>query len=84
MQLCGMTTVVSMSKRGTITLPPGMRKKLCLDRMENPLLIIQEENGRIVLEPATAVPLRDLPADRIHTWIAEDEQALNTFLGDKV
>lgn len=73
LQHCSKMKVLPVSKRGTITLPPTMRKKMGLDRMENPLMIVKEEGGRLIMEPAAAMPVRDLPESVIRGWIEEDE-----------
>ena len=70
----GMSQILPVSKRGTITLPPAYRRKLGLDRMENPLVIAEERNGKLILEIATAVPVRDIPERTIRGWIEEDEK----------
>lgn len=75
MQHCSMTTLV-MTKRGGVTLPPAMRKRMGLDRVENPLLIAEERDGGIFLQPATALPVRDLTARQIRSWIKEDEAGM--------
>jgi len=75
MQYSCMKKVLPVSKRGTITLPPEFRRKLGLDRVESPLVLAEESDGKLVLEPATAQPLRDLPTATLHQWIAEDEAA---------
>jgi len=73
MQHCGMQKIIPISKRGTITLPPSFRKKLGLDRLENPLMIVEERQGRLVMEVAAAVPMREFSDRAIRQWIAEDE-----------
>jgi len=83
MQLCCMAVVLPVSKRGSITLPPELRKKLGIDQIENPMLMIDEKDGLLVLEPATAVPLRDIPESKIRKWISEDEQAFDSFVKKK-
>lgn len=72
---CCMPQVLPVSKRGTITLPPAYRRKLGLDRMENPLVLAEEKDGKLVLEVATAMPVRDIPESTIRSWIEEDEKA---------
>jgi len=74
-----MTAVVSISKRGTITLPPAIRKKLSLDKVKNPMMLVEERDGRIILEPAVTLPLRDIPKETIDSWVAEDEAAMEAF-----
>jgi bifunctional DNA-binding transcriptional regulator/antitoxin component of YhaV-PrlF toxin-antitoxin module len=75
MQHSRMSQVLPVSKRGTITLPPAYRRKLGLDRMKNPLVLAEEKNGKLVLEVATAVPVRDIPGSTIRGWIDEDDKA---------
>ena len=73
MQYCGMTKVVPISKRGTITLPPPFRKRMRLDELDNPLMLVEEKDGKLIMELATAVPVRDIPKETIQDWIKEDE-----------
>ncbi len=68
-----MKQVVPISKRGTITLPPAYRKKLGIDRVENPLMLVEERDGKLTLELAAAMPVRDIPIQTLNSWIAEDE-----------
>lgn len=68
-----MKQVVPVSKRGTITLPPLYRKRLGIDQLENPLMLVEEHDGKLTLELATAIPVRDIPTKTIQNWIAEDE-----------
>jgi len=75
LQYCGMTTL-TLNKRGGITLPPAIRRRMGLDRLENPLLVVEERDGGVFLHPATALPVRDIPAETIHAWIREDETAM--------
>ena len=70
-----MAHVLTVSKRGTITLPPVFRRELGLDSMENPLVLVEEKDGKLILEVAAAVPLRDIPESTIRNWIVEDEAA---------
>ena len=74
-----MTMVIPMSKRGTVTLPPALRRKFGLDRMDNPLVIIEERDGELILRPAAAVPVRDLPKSVIDGWITDDEAGMREF-----
>lgn len=83
MQYCSMSAVLSVSKRGTVTLPPEYRRKLGLDKLPNPLVIIEEKDGKLTLEPAAAVPVRDIPARTIREWIADDEAAMAAFKKSK-
>jgi len=79
MQHCGMTTTLPMSKRGSVTLPPELRRKLGLDRLRNPLLLVEERDGGLFLQPAVALPVRDLPTATIRGWIARDQADLKAF-----
>jgi bifunctional DNA-binding transcriptional regulator/antitoxin component of YhaV-PrlF toxin-antitoxin module len=73
LQYCGMMKVLPVSKRGTITLPPSFRRRMGIDRVENPLMLVREEEGKLIMELATAVPVREFPESAIRGWIAEDE-----------
>jgi bifunctional DNA-binding transcriptional regulator/antitoxin component of YhaV-PrlF toxin-antitoxin module len=78
MQHYGMTTL-ALSKRGSLTLPPELRRKLGLDKLRNPLLLVEERDGGLFLQPAVAMPVRDLPKGQIQAWIAHDEADLEAF-----
>jgi hypothetical protein len=71
-----MSTVIPISKRGMLTLPPAVLCKYGFDQMEHPLLILEEGEGVIILRPAAAIPVRDLPASLIEQWITEDEAGM--------
>ena len=81
MQHCDMTTTLQVSKRGTLTLPPGLRRKLGLDRLSSPMVIVDERDGGLFLQPAAAVPVRDIPKETIARWIARDEAEMARFSG---
>ena len=74
-----MTTTLPVSKRGTLTLPPSLRRKLGLDRLSSPMVIVDERDGGIFLQPAAAVPVRDIPKETIARWIARDETEMAQF-----
>ena len=78
MRQCRMTTVVPIGKRGTVTLPPAWRKKYGADG-QNLLVIMEERGDELVLRPAAAVPVRDIPQEVIASWIAEDEAGMREF-----
>jgi bifunctional DNA-binding transcriptional regulator/antitoxin component of YhaV-PrlF toxin-antitoxin module len=69
-------TTLTISKRGSVTIPPAIRRRLGLDAMSNPLLIVEERDGGIFMQPAAATPVRDLPVESIREWIREDEAAM--------
>ncbi|MEY4489762.1 MAG: hypothetical protein RIQ79_2270 [Verrucomicrobiota bacterium] len=68
-----MTLTLPISKRGGLTLPPALRRKLGLDGIDSPLVIVEERDGGLFLQAAAAVPVRDLPHDTLARWIARDE-----------
>ncbi len=79
MQHCRMTTTLPLSKRGSLTLPPELRRKLGLDKLRDPMVLIEERDGGIFLQPAVALPVRDLPQAQIQAWIKRDEADMKTF-----
>lgn len=79
MQPCSMAIAVPISKRGTFTIPPEIRKRLGVDRVENPMLLIEEQDGKLYLEPAAAIPVRDIPKSTLERWIQKDEADMATF-----
>jgi bifunctional DNA-binding transcriptional regulator/antitoxin component of YhaV-PrlF toxin-antitoxin module len=81
MQHCDMTTTLPVSKRGALTLPPDLRRKLGLDRLSSPMVIVEEREGGLFLQPAAAVPMRDIPKETIARWIARDEAEMRQFAG---
>ncbi len=78
MQHCGMTTLV-LSKRGSLTLPPALRRKMGLDKLRHPMLLVEERDGGLFLQPAVALPMRDIPKAQIQAWIARDEAEMTAF-----
>lgn len=78
MQHCRMTTL-ALSKRGSLTLPPALRRKMGLDKLRNPMLIVEEREGGLFLHPAATVPVRDLPKAQIKAWIVRDEADMKAF-----
>lgn len=78
MQHCGMTAI-PVSKRGAITLPPEIRRALGLDVAVNPMMLVELRNGGVFLQPAEAMPVRDIPMETLQEWIAEDERGAENF-----
>jgi bifunctional DNA-binding transcriptional regulator/antitoxin component of YhaV-PrlF toxin-antitoxin module len=78
LQLCSMTAV-PVSKRGTITLPPDIRRKLGLDTAEHPMMLVELRDGGVFLQPAEALPVRDIPLEALRGWIEEDERDAEKF-----
>jgi AbrB family looped-hinge helix DNA binding protein len=73
-----MAIIVPISKRGAVTLPPALRRKLGLEG-EAALVIIEEREGELVLRPAAAVPVRTVSVQEVEAWIAEDEKGFRRF-----
>ena len=72
-------TSIPVSKRGSITLPPEIRRALGLDTVEHPMMLVELRDGGIFLQPAATVPVRDIPEQIIRDWIAEDENDAESF-----
>ena len=72
-------TAIPVSKRGTITLPPEIRRALGLDVAENPMMLVEMRGGGVFLQPAEAMPVRDIPLETMQKWIAEDERDSESF-----
>ena len=70
---------IPVSKRGTITLPPEMRRSLGLDVAEHPMMLVELRDGGVFLQPAEALPVRDIPEETLRKWIAEDEGDAEKF-----
>ena len=79
MQYCGMALTLPISKRGGLTLPPSLRRKLGLEGLESPLVIVEERDGGLFLQAAAAIPVRDIPKDKLAQWIARDEADMAAF-----
>jgi bifunctional DNA-binding transcriptional regulator/antitoxin component of YhaV-PrlF toxin-antitoxin module len=79
MQHCNMSTTIPLTKRGSLTLPPSLRRKMGLDKLRNPMVVVEERDGGLFLQPAVAMPVRDLPKGTIEQWIARDEADMAAF-----
>jgi hypothetical protein len=79
MQRCRMSTTIPLTKRGSLTLPPALRRKLGLDKLRNPMVLVEERDGGLFLQPAVAMPVRYLPKGTIEHWIARDEAEMAAF-----
>ena len=44
-----------------------------LDQVDNPLMLVEEKDGKLIMELAAAVPVRDIAEATLKDWIAEDE-----------
>ena len=65
-------TVVSLSSKGQLTLPEGVRKKLGLSKGD--MLAVVEKDGQIILSPVSILPVKMYTAAEIAGW--EQENAL--------
>jgi hypothetical protein len=79
MQCCGMTTTLAINKRGGLTLPPALRRKLGLEGVAHPLVIVEEREGGLFLQPAGAIPVRDITQAQLARWISRDEAEMKAF-----
>lgn len=59
--------------------PPSLRRKLGLDGIDSPLVIVEEREGGLFLQAAAAVPVRDIPRETLVRWIARDEAEMAAF-----
>jgi len=77
-----MVTSLPISKRGTLTLPPPMRRRLGIDRLENPRVIVAEREGGLFLKAVAEFSegASDIPIETIQRWIAKDEAGMARFL----
>ena len=69
----------NLEASGSLTLPPALRRKMGLDKLRNPMLLVEEREGGLFLHPAVALPMRDLPKAQLRAWIARDEAEMKTF-----
>ncbi len=72
-------TAIPVSKRGTITLPPEIRRALGLEKAAHPMMLVELRDGGIFLQPAEAQPVRDIPEATLREWVAEDERDAEGF-----
>ena len=79
MQYSSMTITLPVSKRGTLTLPPALRKNLGLDALKNPFVIVEERDSGLFLQAAAALPVRDIPRAKILEWLKRDEEGMSAF-----
>ena len=62
-----------------MTLPPEIRKSLGLDVSAHPMMLAELRDGGVFLQPAEAVPVRDIPLATMKQWIEEDERDASRF-----
>ena len=63
-------TPLVVSGRGQVTLPSRVRARLGL--REGSLLLLQEEEGRLVLHPAAVAPVESYSDEQIAEWARQD------------
>lgn len=73
-----------ISKRGAITLPPQLRKKLGFDRASNALVLVEEKDGGLFLQAAVPVPLRNFSQAQLKDWVRQDEVQMKKLKKKKV
>ena len=78
MQRCRMTSLL-LSKRGSITLPPKMRRQLVLSASAHRMLLAKMEDGGVFLQPATSMPVREIPLHQMQQSIEGDEEGVEAF-----
>jgi bifunctional DNA-binding transcriptional regulator/antitoxin component of YhaV-PrlF toxin-antitoxin module len=79
MQHGGMSYTVPVSKRGALTIPPALRRKLGIDKVPAPLVVLSERDGGLFVQFAAAVPVRDIPRSVIEGWVREDQADAAAF-----
>ena len=43
------------------------------------MMLVELRNGGVFLQPAEAMPVRDIPLETLKKWIAEDERDAEGF-----
>ena len=74
-----MSYTVPISKRGALTIPPALRRKLGIDKVPAPLVVLSERDGGLFVQFAAAVPVRDIPRSVIEAWVREDQADAMAF-----
>ena len=72
-------TALQVSKRGTVTLPPEIREAFGLNAAQHPMVLAELRNGGLFLQPAEALPVREIPLEQMKKWITEDERDAGGF-----
>lgn len=50
-----------------------------LNIAEHPMMLAELRDGGLFLQPAEALPVRDIPLETMRQWIAEDERDADGF-----
>ena len=74
-----MSYTLPISKRGALTIPPSLRRKLGIDKVPEPLVVLTERDGGLFIQFAAAVPVRDIPKSVIEGWVREDRADAAAF-----
>ncbi len=74
-----MAFTLPITKRGSLTLPPALRRKLGIDKVPSPLVVVSERDGGLFIQFAAAVPVRDIPKSVIEGWVREDRAEMAAF-----
>ena len=69
-----MTTTIQINKRGTLTLPKELRKRLGLEK--GGVIIAEVSDNGIILKPAVAFPIEMYTDSRIKEFEKEDEKLM--------
>ncbi len=64
-------TVISLSSKGQLTLPEGVRKKLGLSKGD--MLAVVEKDGQIILSPVSVLPVKMYTDTEIAEWDEEND-----------
>lgn len=72
-------TAIPVSKRGTITLPPEIRRSLGIDTAEHPMMLVELRDGGVFLQFAEAMHVREISQETLMDWVKEDEMDAETF-----
>jgi hypothetical protein len=43
------------------------------------MMLVELQNGGVFLQPAEAMPVRDIPLETLQQWISEDERDAEGF-----
>jgi hypothetical protein len=43
------------------------------------MMLAEVRDGGVFLQPAEALPMRDIPVDTLRSWISEDERDTDRF-----
>ena len=69
-----MTTTIQINKRGTLTLPKELRKRLGLEK--GGVIIAETSDDGIILRPAVAFPIEMYTDSRIKEFEKDDEKLM--------